>query len=226
MADLRGRQPGQPVLRRAQIIQPCQPGHVLLQPAHRRPRRQPGQLRQRTLPAGRVHDQQFQQPCPAGGIQPAGHQAVEPAVDLGPQRPGHAIQGRIGRQLAPLRAQHLQRHVDHVGRVVLALQSLPHRGLRYRPHPPGIPHRAGVFANQLPAPADHPVRLPSQRADTFPRQLRGPGVDVLDHLRRHPLQPRKVTQPLITLQHHQQRQASARARRPSRTPRMSPAPSA
>ena len=68
MADLRERQPGQPVLRRAETIQPCQPGHMLLQPAHRRPWRQPGQLRQRTLPAGRVHDQQFQQPCPVGGI--------------------------------------------------------------------------------------------------------------------------------------------------------------
>jgi hypothetical protein len=100
---------------------------MLLQPGHRCLRRRSSQLREPTAPAKRIHDQQLQHPGLRAGIQPGRDQPMEPAVDLGADLGRQPVQRGVGRQLAALLRQLLQRHIDHISWVVLAQQRLPHR---------------------------------------------------------------------------------------------------
>jgi len=203
MRDLRGRDPGQPHLGRAQRVQAPQMHQVLLELGQRRRLRRRLEPVELAAPQGRVHPHQPGQPITIIAVEAGGHRRVEREVGLGADRRDHLVQRGEPGQLTTGPHQLLKRHVDQIGGIVLGDYRLADGGLRHLAGPPGQVDHPQPVAHELPVSPQRPLRLvrghhPGAEPESVP--------EVVHHRRGRVGQLREVAQALVGLQQHHQRQ--------------------
>lgn len=212
--DLARRNTLQPHLGRPQRIQRRQVRQAPFELGDRRRLRRGLQPVELAAPGRRVDQQQPFQPCPLCSTRSGRDRAEHAAVHLGADRGGQRVQRGVAGQLAALPHQLVQRHIDQVRRVILGLRRCANRGLGY------LAYSCGLVLHVQPVPDELPMSLPGAHRVRLGRCVPGQpqlAAHMVDHHARHVGQLREISQPLIALQQHYQRQKMRHGRglRPS-----------